>query len=387
VEDREGALVIGGWVETEFEAVLDAFTANFDERGEVGAAVCVYRDGRPVVDLWGGVADVATGRVWVEDSIVGVFSSTKGVTAVCANLLMERGELDPDATVATYWPEFAANGKDAITVRQVMSHQAGLPLVEGVFTLDEVLAWDPIVEQLARQEPIWPPGTKHGYHMRTYGWLVGELIRRVTGTTAGRFLRREVADPLGIDFWIGLPEELEPRVAPLVPPRTDMRAALAPLRDRLLLARVFDNPSGLFNYDGMWNTRALHAAELPSSNGIGSARALARLYASLVGDGVDGVRTLQPATVTAATVEQVRGPDAVIIEETAFGLGFMLGSSFGAANPETAFGHAGAGGSLSFADPSTGIAFGYVMNDLRFDPGGDPRSESLVRATYVARST
>ena len=222
--------------------------------------------------------------------------------------------------------------------------------------------------------------------MRTFGWLVGELIRRVTGTTAGRFLRREVADPLGIDFWIGLPEALEPRVASLVPPRTDMRAALAPLRDRLLLARVFDNPSELFNYDDMWNTRALHAAELPSSNGIGSARALARLYASLVGDGVDGVRTLQPATVAAATVENVRGPDAVIIEETAFGLGFMLGSSFGAANPDSAFGHAGAGGSLSFADPSTGVGFGYVMNDLRFDPGGDPRSESLVRATYAALS-
>ena len=248
-----------------------------------------------------------------------------------------------------------------------------------MFTLDEVLAWDPIVEQLARQEPIWEPGTKHGYHMRTYGWLVGELIRRVTGTTAGHFLRREVAEPLAIDFWIGLPEELEPRVAALVPPRADMRAALAPLRDRLLLARVFDNPSQLFNYDDMWNTRALRAAELPSSNGIGSARALARLYASLVGDGVDGVRTLRPATVDAATVENVRGPDAVIIEETAFGLGFMLGSSFGAANPESAFGHAGAGGSLSFADPRTGVGFGYVMNDLRFDPGGDPRSESLVR--------
>jgi CubicO group peptidase (beta-lactamase class C family) len=376
--------VISGWVETEFEPVLDAFAANFDERGEVGGAVCVYRDGRPVVDLWGGVADPANGRAWAEDTIVGVFSSTKGVTAVCANLLIERGQLDPDAKVASYWPEFAANGKGVITVRQVMGHQAGLPLVEGVFTLDEVLAWDPIVEELAQQEPIWEPGTKHGYHMRTYGWLVGELIRRITGTTAGRFLRREIAEPLGLDFWIGLPEDLEPRVATLVLPRSDMRAALAPLRDRLLLARVFDNPSGLFNYDGMWNTRALRAAELPSSNGIGSARALARLYASLIGDGVDGVRTLQPATVAVATVEQVRGPDAVIIEETAFGLGFMLGSSFGAANPETVFGHAGAGGSLSFADPRTGVAFGYVMNDLRFDPGGDPRSESLVRATYAA---
>jgi CubicO group peptidase (beta-lactamase class C family) len=375
---------IEGFVATEFEPVLDAFEANFDERGEVGAAVSVYLDGEPVVDLWGGVADPTTGREWTADTIVPVFSSTKGVTAVCVNLLVERGRLDPDARVASYWPEFAAAGKDAVTVRQLLSHQAGLPLVEGEFTLDDVLGWEAMVAQLAAQPPLWEPGTQHGYHMRTYGWLAGELIRRVTGQTAGAFLRDAVAAPIGIDFWIGLPEALEPRVARLVPPASDMRAALEPLRDRLLLARVFDNPSGLFNYDEMWNTRALHAAELPSSNGIGDARALARLYASCIGDGVDGVRTLADATIQAATTEQVRGPDAVIMVESAFGLGFMLGSSFGAANPASVFGHAGAGGSLSFADPATGVAFGYVMNDLRFDPAGDPRSESLVRAVYAA---
>jgi CubicO group peptidase (beta-lactamase class C family) len=192
-----------------------------------------------------------------------------------------------------------------------------------------------------------------------------------------------VAEPLGLDFWIGLPEELEPRVAPVVPPRNSLREALAPFGETLLLARVFGNPSDLFDYDDMWNTRALHASELPSSNGIGDARSLARLYASLIGDGVDGRRTLAPSTVDAATVEQVRGPDAVIGAETAFGLGFMLGASFGAANPPRCFGHAGAGGSLSFADPVSGMAFGYVMNDLRFDPQ-DPRSEALVRAARAA---
>ncbi|MBA2283531.1 MAG: beta-lactamase family protein [Acidimicrobiia bacterium] len=376
---------VDGWVEAGFEPVREAFAANFAERGEVGAAVSVYVAGRPVVDLWGGIADPAEGRPWAQDTVVPVFSSTKGVTAVGANLAIERGLLDPDEPVARYWPEFAAAGKESITVRQVLSHQAGLPLVEGDISLDDALSWDPVVERLARQAPLWEPGSQHGYHMRTYGWLVGELLRRVGGgRSPGRFLRDEVAAPLGLDFWVGLPEEEEPRVAAVVPPTDDIRAALAPFGDSLLLARVFDNPGGHFNYDGMWNTRALHACELPSSNGIGDARSLARLYASVVGEGVDGVRTLQPATVAAATEQQVRGPDAVIMVETRFGLGFMLGPSFGAANPRRCFGHAGAGGSLSFADPDAGVGFGYVMNHLRFDPAGDPRSESLVRATYDA---
>jgi CubicO group peptidase (beta-lactamase class C family) len=378
-----GAADIGGWVEADFEPVLDAFAENFDTRGEVGAAVCVYRDGHPVVDLWGGLADAQTGRPWESDSVVLVYSSTKGVTSVCANLLIERGVLDPAAPVAQYWPEFAAGGKGAITVAQLLSHQAGLPMVEGTFTLEEALSWDPMVHALAGQEPIWPPGTRHGYHMRTFGWLVGELVRRADGRTVGTFLREEIAAPLGLDFWIGLPETVEPRVARLVPPERDLGALLEQLGGELLLASVFSNPSGLFGYNEMWNTRALHAAELPSSNGIGDARALARLYASCIG-GVDGVRTLQPATVTAATLEQACGKDEVLMVESCFGLGFMLGRSFGAANPATAFGHAGAGGSLSFADPATGLAFGYVMNDLRFDPNGDPRSEELVRATYRA---
>jgi len=378
-----GVADIGGWVEAPFERVLDAFAVNFDERAEVGAAVCVYLDGEPVVDLWGGAADATTGRPWTSDTVVLVYSSTKGVTSVCANRLIEQGTLDPAAPVARYWPEFAANGKAEITVAQLMSHQAGLPLVEGDFTLDECLAWDPMVQALAAQAPIWEPGTQHGYHMRTFGWLVGEVVRRVTGDTIGAYLRDEIAAPLGLDFWIGLPEEIEPRVARLVPPEQDLGALLKELGGELLLASVFSNPADHFGYNDMWNTRALHAAELPSSNGIGDARSLARLYASCIG-AVDGVRTLQPATVAAATVEQACGKDAVLMIDSCFGLGFMLGSSFGAANPASAFGHAGAGGSLAFADPDAHLGFGYVMNDLRFDPNGDPRSEGLVRAAYEA---
>jgi CubicO group peptidase (beta-lactamase class C family) len=208
-------------------------------------------------------------------------------------------------------------------------------------------------------------------------------VRRVDGRTIGAFWRDEIAEPLGLDFWIGLPEAIEPRVARLVLPERDLGELLARLVPDALLTRVFTNPAGRFGYNEMWNTRALHAAELPSSNGIGDARSLARMYASCIGE-VDGVRTLRPATVTAATQEQACGKDEVLMTESCFGLGFMLGQSFGAANPASAFGHAGAGGSLSFADPATGLAFGYVMNDLRFDPNGDPRSQELVRAAYRA---
>jgi len=346
-------MAIDGYVATEFEPVLDEFARNFDERGEVGAAVCVYLDGVPVVDLWGGLADAARGADWDEDTLVLVYSATKGVTAVCASLLIERGLLNPDTAVSALWPEFGQNGKESITVGQVLSHQAGLPYVEGDFTLEQALAGRPVVDALARQAPIWPPGRKHGYHMRTYGWLVGEIIRR--------------ADPQHRS--VG------------VPPRTDLRGALEALGGDLLLTRVFSNPGGHFNYDDMWNTRPLHEAELPSSNGIGNARGLARLYASCLG-AVDGRRTLDAATVAAATLERACGKDEVLMIESCFGLGFELGRAFGAANPPDAFGHGGAGGSLAFGDPDAGVAFAYVMNDLRFDPKGDPRSEELVRAVY-----
>jgi CubicO group peptidase (beta-lactamase class C family) len=375
---------IGGAVDTRFEGVLDAFAANFDERGDVGAACCVYLDGHPVVDIWGGLADATVGTPWHEDTLVLVYSCTKGVTATAANLLIERGALDPDATVASYWPEFAANGKEAITVRQALSHQAGLSVIEGEMTLEEALSWTPVVEAIARQAPNWQPGTAHGYHLRSFGWIVGELIRRITGRSAGAFVHDEIATPLGIDFWIGLPEDIEPRVARLVPP-TDMSALFDALPPDMLLGRATTGPSGLFGYNEMWNTRALHAAELPSSNGIGNARALARMYASVIG-AVDGLRLLRPETVRAATEAQVRGPDKVIMIQTAFGLGYMLPPSLNSYASPAAFGHAGAGGSAAFADPDRGLAFAYVMNDLRFDLAGDPRPDALVAAMYAALS-
>ena len=379
---------VDGYVATEFEPVLDAFAQNFDERGEVGAAVSIYLDGRPVVDLWGGLADATNGVRWKEDTLVLVYSATKGVTATCANLLMQQGHLDPEARVASIWPEFAANGKGDDHRRPgACRTRPGSRYVEGDFTLEEVLAWDPMVDALAAQKPIWEPGTKHGYHMRTYGWLVGEIIRRADPQhrSVGTFWRDEIADGLGIDFWIGLPEQLEAARRPARAAQASICATPSqPFGDDLLLARVFSNPGGHFNYDEMWNTPPTpRAPSCPSSNGIGNARGLARLYASCIGE-VDGQRTLNEATVARATAERACGKDEVLMVESCFGLGYMLGNSFGAANPRTAFGHAGAGGSLAFADPATGLAFAYVMNDLRFDMSGDPRSEVLVRAAYRA---
>jgi len=374
---------VHGFVAPGFEPVRDAFARNFAEHGEVGAACCVYLRGEPVVDIHGGLADAATGRAWQADTLQLVFSATKGVTAACMLMLVERGAVDLDAPVARYWPEFAANGKSAIPVRWLLSHRAGLAAIEGDFTLDEALSWDPVVAALAAQAPLWEPGTKHGYHLRSYGWLLGELVRRVDGRTVGRFLADEVAGPLGLDLWIGLPAEQEHRVSTIVPPAPpapEMQEVMAKLfAPDTIAGRAFSGPSNLFHYDDMWNRRALHAAELPSSNGIATARALARLYAALVGE-VDGVRLLRPETVATARTTQSEGGDAVLYLPTRFGLGFMLPPALCPSAPPSAFGHPGAGGSLALGDPERELGFAYVLNRMSLATAGDPRADGLVAA-------
>jgi CubicO group peptidase (beta-lactamase class C family) len=376
---RDG-LVTPGW-----EPVAEAFARNF-EFGEVGAACCIYAEGAPVVDVVGGRADAGTQRDWRHDTLAVVFSTTKGATAACANLLVARGALDPDAPVATYWPEFATNGKDNVLVRHVLSHSAGLPVVEGDFTLEQSLAWAPVVGQLARQAPRWEPGTAVGYHVRTYGWLVGEMIRRVTGTTVGAFFRTEIADPLALDWWIGLPESMEPRVAPIIPPASSTDPEVQALMDAAtapgtMLGDALTGPAGHFHYDEMWNTRALHECVLPSSNGIASAAAVARMYAGLVTP-VDGTRILDDAAVARATSVQIEGTDVVLGAPMRYGLGFSLGDALTSAARPRAFGHSGAGGSLGFADPVYGVGFGYVMNRMQVGLVEDKRPRNLVRAMY-----
>jgi CubicO group peptidase (beta-lactamase class C family) len=379
---------IEGSVDPRFARVRDAFAENLTTGADVGAACCVYARGRMVVDLWGGLADRDQQRPWTEDTAALVFSSTKGITAACALRLVERGLLDLDAPIAAYWPEFSAEGKGDVPLRWAFSHRAGVPAVDAALTLDEVLAWDPVVTAIAAQRPSWTPGSQHGYHFRTYGWILGEVVRRVTGSTFGRLLADEISKPLGADFWVGLPADVEPRVATLIPPPPLPDPEARALFERLtgpdtLLGRALTGPSNLFHYDEMWNTRALHAAEMPSSNGIGTARALARIYAALVSD-VDEVRLLRPETVAAARAVQSDGPDAVLGLPTRFGTGFMLPPPLSIAAAPAAFGHPGAGGSLGLADADAEIGFGYAMNQMQLGLTGDPRSARLVQAVYAS---
>ena len=381
---------IQGVVEPGYEAVRDAFAANFETHGDVGAAFSLYHRGNKVVDLWAGVADVDTGAPWKEDTLQLVFSTTKGATAVCANLLAQRGELDIDAPVATYWPEFAAAGKENIPVRWLLSHRAGLPVVDSAPSPEEALAWDPIVKLLAEQAPVWEPGTKHGYHALTYGWLVGEVIKRVSGRSIGAFFADEVARPLGLDFWIGLPASLEPRVSRLIQDsfaagqEIDYDALPENVRE---IVKAFTDPESVTQRALFvtkpaleFNSPEVHAAEVPAANGITDARSLARMYAGLVGNGVDGVRLFTDDTVANVTTEQSDGPDKVLFAPTRFGLGFFLNSMFSPLLGERSFGHAGAGGSLGFADPDAEVGFGYVMNKMQQNLAGDPRTLALAAA-------
>ncbi|WP_031173108.1 serine hydrolase domain-containing protein [Streptosporangium roseum] len=377
-----------------FEGVREAFAANLAGGQEVGAAVGVYLHGRKVVDLWGGIADPETGRRWERDTLQVVFSTTKGVTAACAHLLSQRGELDLDAPVAEYWPEFAANGKDRVPVRWLLTHQAGLPAIDHPITPAEAIAWHPMVTALAAQRPFWEPGTEHGYHAHTYGWLVGEVVRRVTGRSLGTFLAEEIAAPLGLDLWIGLPETERHRVSRIVAApldldalaRIDLDALPEPARE---VMGAYADPTSLTRRSMAVVTPLLNhddpdeqAAEMPSTNGICTARALARFYAALIGE-VDGHRILASDTLAAATAEQVSGTDRVLRVPVRIGTGFGLPTPDAFWYSPTAFGFPGYGGSLGFADPANGLAFGYVMNHIQ-EGVPDRRAATLLDAVHSA---
>ncbi|HUS42348.1 MAG TPA: serine hydrolase domain-containing protein [Ilumatobacteraceae bacterium] len=373
---------INGTVADGFGAVADAFERNFRDHGELGAAFSLYVDGEAKADLWAGVADDETGREWAADTLQLVFSTTKGATAICVARLVESGRLSYDDTVATHWPEFAASGKGDITIRQVMSHQAGLPYVDAQLTFDDLMAVDPVVVALAEQAPIWQPGSKHGYHAVTYGWLAGELVRRVDGRRIGRYFAEEVAAPLGLEFWIGLPESEEPRVARLVrPPEPDdpnVRALLAQfIGPGTLLHKTF-TVNGILDQagDDAFNSRPVHATEMPAANGITTARSLARMYGATVAP-VDGIRLLAAETVEKMRACEVDAPDAVLFFPSRFGMGMMLHGSLTPMLGPTSFGHAGAGGSLGYADVDAAVGYGYVMNQMSSGIAGDPRTVTL----------
>ena len=397
---------IHGTCATGFEPIRDAFERNFHDHGEVGAAFALVLDGETVADLWAGWADRERTRTWTRDTLVNVYSTTKGMTALCAHILADQGRLDLDAPVTEYWPEFAAVGKSAMPVRHLLTHQAGLPVVDEDLPPGAALDWERMVEALERQAPVWEPGSKQGYHAVTFGWLVGEVVRRAAGTDRfGDFLAAAVVRPLGLDMYVGTPPSEHHRVADLVrdPPRAPEPAAAAAVDEtpeaqamRERVTAMFTPGSLAFRSLGLAsipfaahnNSPEWRSAELPAANGHATARSLARMYGALARDGeLDGVRVLSPEAVREAAREQVRSPDAVLVMETRRSLGFMLPVP---GQPDhrgpSSFGHGGAGGSLGYADPDRGVGFGYTMNKmwtLASFMTPDPRAQSLVAAVHA----
>ena len=376
---------IHGTCAPRFSGVRDAFAANFAAGREVGASFAATLHGEPVVDLWAGHADAARTRPWERDTIVNVFSTTKAMTALCAHMLVDRGQLDLDAPVARWWPEFAEHGKAAITPRQLLSHTAGLaalraPLAEAAF-----FDWSAMTTALAAETPWWEPGAANGYHALTYGFLVGELIRRVDGRTPGTFLREEIARPLAADFHIGLPASEDSRVAEMIPATAAESAAAGapPPAPGSLIAAVMGNPP---MRPEVANLPAWRRAEIPAANGHGNARSVARIMAALAcGGALDGVRLLSRATLARATEEQIYSQDLVLGFPIRWGLGFMLNSPTLPLSPnEHTFGHGGWGGSLGFADLDAGASWSYVMNKMTPGTAGDNRAFPIIQAFYAA---
>jgi CubicO group peptidase (beta-lactamase class C family) len=371
-----------------FASVREAFAALFEVPTEVGGAVAIQQEGRMVVDLWAGHADGARTRPWERDTLVNVFSTTKGMTALCAHRLVDRGELDLDAPAARYWPEFAQGGKAGLRVRELMNHSAGLPAIRRPLPPSALFEWDALTEALASQEPWWEPGTRHGYHALTFGWLVGELVRRVSGRSVGRFFQQEIAGPLDADVHIGTGPKLDPCVAEVVPAPPPEPGEVNPLLELLknptsVAARAFLNPA---LPPDVVNTTPWRRAEIPAANGHASARGLAQVYGAVASPEHAPAHVLNPEGIRRAGVEERKGPDLILLDQfVRYGPGFMLGTPDEPLGPHPgAFGHSGAGGSLAFADPTAKLGFAYVMNQMqlgRYLIG--PRANALVDALYA----
>jgi CubicO group peptidase (beta-lactamase class C family) len=380
---------IQGFVDAGYGTVMDAFVANFMERHDLGAGCAVHVNGRPAVDVWGGIADARTARPWDHDTAAVIFSCSKGLLAICAYLLVQQGRLDLDAPIANYWPGFGAAGKAAVSVRQAMSHRAGLPALDVDLSREDVLTWDPVVQAIEIQRPLHLPAAGHFYHTLTYGWLLGEVIRRITGRTPGRFFREAIADRLDLRTWIGLPDDARGSVAWMEPPLPDeeseagREAARLGLRDRVVSRSA--SMGGAFGFpveNGVvsFNAQDIQAAEIPGANGVSTAESLARVYAACVSK-VDATPLLSAASLDDLLHVQSAGrqlsgmPD----DGTRWGTGFQLASppSQPMLGP-TSFGHAGAGGQLGFADVDHHVAFAYLSNQM--GGYGDARARELTIA-------
>lgn len=378
----ERAISIEGQVAPGFERVADCFAANFerdDGYREIGASFAVYRRQELVADLWAGWRDAARTVPWTRDTLVNVWSATKGVTALAVAVLVDRGLIDYRARVARYWPEYAQNGKAETTVSQLLSHQAGLPGFAEPTPISDFYDWQTVTTRLARQAPMWPPGEKNAYHAMTYGFLAGELVRRASGRSVGRFLAEELAGPLKADLFIGLPQAEEGRVAPLVasPTQAPFDVAAMPPEARAGVTNPDMKPT-------LPNERAWRAAEIPAGNGHATAVGLARLYAVAANGGeFDGARLMSPATIAALNTVQTERVDlgVGIAPRWRNGVHGSVLEMFGP-NPE-AFGHCGWGGAFGCADVQNSVSMGYVINQMGDRSIGDPRGAALSSAVYA----
>ncbi len=395
--------MVNGYCDDRFIEARKIFEKSLEDGFELGGAICLEVKGEKVLDLWGGHKDQDRTEAWEENTIVNVYSTTKGIAAICLLQLIEKGLIDIEKPVSNYWPEFSQNGKEDIPVKYLFCHKSGLcgvkePLEAGAFS-----DWDLICNQLAKQEPLWEPGSAHGYHAITYGHLVGELLKRVDGRTIGTYFKEEIAEPLDLDFWIGLPDSEFDRVSDIYPSKPSSFQFLFPLLAKLPkfllpgptkflvdfgdtskpVGAAFNNPPIVSNNGMEANTKKWRNAEIPAANGHGTARSIAKLYGVLANGGsLDDLYILSPDTIEMGRTTQADGKDLVLGGmHTRFGLGFMLGTeniSMGP-NPD-AFGHGGAGGSLGFADPDNNISLGFVMNQMH------PGITAWKTATDVAES-
>ncbi|MEW6776757.1 MAG: serine hydrolase domain-containing protein [Bdellovibrionota bacterium] len=379
---------ISGSLDPAFKRVKDAFATGFEKGLELGAALSIVVNGKVVVSLWGGFCDKEKARPWREDTLANVFSTTKGMTALCAHKLVDQGKLDLDAPVAKYWPEFAQVGKEKIPVRYLLNHRSGLPAVKNLLPMDALFNWKAMTSALAAETPWWEPGTKHGYHAITFGWLVGEVIRRISGKTVGEFFRDEIAGPLGADFHIGTEEKLHGRVARMSQIRPSQAGGAYKKEQFNLVEIILKNPQGVtarafanppsMAEPGVVNTSEWRTAEIPAANGHTSAKGLATIYGNVA-------KFLSPASLARCYTQESHGPDEVLKFSTRFGSGFMLSQDLEEAwfSPNArSFGHPGAGGSLGFADLDAKVGFGYVMNRMGLSIIVDPRPGLVAKALY-----
>lgn len=376
-----------GTVAPGFEPLHTAFEAAFKGRPDMGAALAIRHEGRAIVDLWGGVSDARTRTPWSHDTLSVIFSCTKGLVSILAARLVQEGRLDYEAPVTRYWPEFAASGKANVRVKDLIAHRSGLAAPREALTLDQILDWDTVVSRLAAQEPLWEPGTGHAYHAITHGWLIGEVIRRITGQSVGQYFADMVADPLRTEAWIGLPDGLHDRVAHL-----QVGPTLARFAAEQAEARTQDEtdwpyqamtlggalPVELVGEKNGFNLRSVQSAEIPGAGGIGTARALAAIWSATIIE-TDGIRLLDAATVEAATSTQSEG--APVWDDPGpsarWGMGFQLDSEPRRYVTDRGFGHDGAGGQSAFADPGAGVGFAFVTNQME---AVDDRATRIIDA-------